>query len=94
MQLNSLTRSTYSYNQNVPPITRHLLSNSSCANAYNSNIFIILAVSNSELQLSALDALYTTEYQPTLCNQKNFYNLLSFNPNDYTATKPDLIQEK
>ena len=43
--------------------------------------------------MSVLEALYITEYQPTLCKQKEFYNLL-FNPSDYIATKPDFVQIK
>ena len=35
-----------------------------------------------------------TKYQPDLYKQKEFYNLLLFNPPDYIATKSDLVQEK
>ena len=57
-------------------------------------MFTFFETSSSELQLSMLEVLYITKYQPALCKQKEFYNLLLFNPTDYIATKPDLIQEK
>ena len=40
------------------------------ANAYN--IFTILDVSNSELQLSVQEMLCITKHQPILCKQKEF----------------------
>ena len=49
---------------------------------------------SSKLQLLVLKALYITKYQPVLCKQKEFYNILLFNLTDYIATKLDLIQEK
>ena len=33
--------------------------------------------------------VYITKYQPILCKQKEFYNLLLSNLTDYTATKPE-----
>ena len=56
--------------------------------------FTILETSKTELQLSVLKVLYIIKYQPALCKQKEFYNLLLFNPADYTVTKPDQVQEK
>ena len=38
-------------------------------------MFDIIEVSNSELQLSILEAFYITKYQTTFCKQKDFYNL-------------------
>ena len=57
-------------------------------------MFTIFETSSSELQLSVLNVLYITKYQPILCKQKEFYNLLSFNSTVYPATKPDLVPEK
>ena len=57
-------------------------------------MFSILEASSSELQLAVREVLFITKYQPTLCKQKEFYNILLFNSTDYTATKPDFIQEK
>ena len=48
----------------------------------------------SGLQLLVLKVLYITKHQPTLCRQKEFYNLHLFNFDNYTVTEPDLIQEK
>ena len=55
-------------------------------------MFTILESSSSELQLSVLEVLYITKYQPTFCKQKEFYLLL--NLTDYTLTKFHLVQEK
>ena len=38
--------------------------------------------------------LYITKYQPALCKQNEFYNLILFNLTDYTATNPNLVQGK
>ena len=78
MQSNSLTRLTDLCNQKVPSsITHHLLVNVICINAYNLNIFTILKVSKNELQLSVLEVLSITKYQPTLCKQKEFFFCLT-----------------
>ena len=53
-------------------------------------MFTILDTSDSELQLSVLEALYITRYQSAFCKPNEFYNLLLFNPTDNTATKPEL----
>ena len=90
---NGLTYSTDLCNQNAPSsVTQRLLANALCINAYNS--ITILEVSNRELQLSVLEVLYITKYQPTLCKQKEFYNLLIFNPTNYIAIKSDLVKKK
>ena len=73
---------------------RHLLDNTLCADAYNSNIPTILEVSNCKLQLSALEEFYITKHQSILSKLKKFYDLLLFNPTDYTITKPDLVKEE
>ena len=73
-------------------VTRHLLSNAFCTDAYKTNTFN--KGSNSELQLSILEMFYITKHQLILCKQKVFHNLLLFNPTDYTTTKPDLVKEK
>ena len=70
------------------------MDNALCRDAYNLNMFTILEVANSELQLSVQETLYITEHQPILCEQKEFYNLLLFNLIDYTTTKQDLVKEK
>ena len=63
-------------------ITQHLLDSSLCADTSNLNMFTILKVSNNELQLSVVEALLITKHQPVLCEQKEFYKLLLFNPKD------------
>ena len=37
---------------------------------------------------------YNIKYQPAFCKHKEFCTLLLFNLADYTATKPNQIQEK
>ena len=91
-QSNDLTHSTYSCNQNTPSITQHILANAPYMTDYKPNMIII--ESSTELQLSVLEVLYITKFQPILCKQKDFYNLFLFNPNEYTTIKSDLIQKK
>ena len=91
---NSLTHSTDSCHQNASSISQHLSANEPYANTFNLNMFTILEVSNNELQLSVLEGFYITQYLPTLCKQKDFYNFLLFNLTDYTSTQPDVVEEK
>ena len=46
-------------------------------------------IPGTDLQLSALEALYIIKYQLALCKQKDFYNVLLFKSADYTVTKPE-----
>ena len=51
-------------------ITWYLLANAPSDNAYDPNIFTILEVSYSVLQLSVWLERYIRKYQPTLSKQK------------------------
>ena len=59
------------------------MTNSQCTRVYNSNMFIKRDTAYTNLQLPALEELYTAKYQPALSKQKAFYNLVLFNPTDF-----------
>ena len=60
-------------------ISRHLLTNQTCACVYSPTMFTILETSINEQQRTILEALLIKKYKSELCIQKQFYTALLFN---------------